>query len=96
MGDFNRSVWSFPCVTMCNFIMYHLEIGPLPDCTKKHNKITPNVRAPCVAKPDANQRRNFFRRPDTNPTQRKNTLLEVGMEYHLLLVVDPLTTETPD
>ena len=32
-----------------------------------------NVRAHCVAKPHANQRRKFLRRQDTNPTQGKNT-----------------------
>ena len=40
------------------------------DCTKKRNKRTQNVRAHCVAKPDANQRRKSLRRPDTNPRKK--------------------------
>ena len=40
---------------------------------KKRNKRTLNVRALCVAKPDANERRKFLRRPDTNLTQGKKT-----------------------
>ena len=70
MGDFDRSVGHCICVTMCNFIMYHTEIGI---CHKLKQIATkkPNVRAHCIAKPDANQRRKFFRRPDTNPTQGK-------------------------
>ena len=60
------------CVTMCNFIMYHTEIGicrkPMQIATKKRNKKTPSVRAHCVAEPDANHGRKILRRP----TQGKN------------------------
>ena len=63
-------------VTMCIIIMCHTEIGichklkqiATKNATKKHQIL----RAHCVAEPDANQRRKFLRRPDTNPTQGKN------------------------
>ena len=77
MGNFNRSnrAYGHPFfVTMCNFIMYHIEIGlycALHQTAPKSQHKNPNVRAHCVAKPDANQNRKFFRRPDTNPTQGK-------------------------
>ena len=48
-----------------------LFIGKILRKRLEHPK-TPNVRAHCVAESDANQRRKFFRRPDTNPTQEKN------------------------
>ena len=69
------------CVTMCNFIMYHLEIGicsKLKQIATKMQQKKPNVGAHCVAKPDINQRRKFLRRPDTNPTQGKNAKWELG------------------
>ena len=60
---------------MFNFIMYHTEIGICRIlkliATKNATKKPPNVRAHCVAEPDANQRRKLLRRPDTNPTQGK-------------------------
>ena len=61
---------------MCNFIMYHTEIEichkPKQIATKKATEKRPNVRAHCVAEPEANQRRKFLRRPDADPTQGKN------------------------
>ena len=47
----------FLCVTMCNFIMYHTEIGIYRKLKQNATKKTANVRAHCVAEPDANQRR---------------------------------------
>ena len=44
MGDFNMSVWSMHCmlcVTMCNFIMYHTEIGI---CRKPKQIATRNAK----------------------------------------------------
>ena len=45
MGDFNRSIWS---LSLCNFFIYHTEIGicrkTQADCNKKRNRKTPNVR----------------------------------------------------
>ena len=75
MGDFYRSVWSLP---MCNFIMYHTEIGICHKLKQIATK-TLNVRAHCVAEPDANQRRKCLRRPDLDKAKkRKNAWWELG------------------
>ena len=68
MGDFADLFGHCLCVIMHNFIMYQGFVINLSKLQQKKR----NVRAHCVAEPDANQRMKFFRRPDTNPTQRKN------------------------
>ena len=59
---------------MCNFIMYPTKIGiyrKLKQIATKNATKKPNVRAHCVAEPDANQRGKFSSRPDTNQTLQK-------------------------
>ena len=75
MGDFYRSIWSMLCVTMCNFIMYHTEIGichKLKQIAAKNT--TKNAKcAELTALLSLTQINNAGNlRPDTNPTQGKN------------------------
>ena len=60
MGDFNRSVWSFPFVFRHVSHRNRVLSCTLPDCTKKCNKRTPNVRAHCTAKPVRKSTQEIF------------------------------------
>ena len=47
------------CVTMCDFIMYHIEIG----ICRELKQIATNVRAHCVAEPEQINPGNFLEGP---------------------------------
>ena len=74
------------CVTMCNFIMYHTKIGICHKlnhiATKNATKQMPNVRAHCVAEPDANQHRKIFEKARHKPSVKQKRLVGARLKRY--------------